>query len=215
MPDFAAQRLNMVEGQVRANDVTDRRIQAAMGQVQRERFVPGRLNSVAYMDRCLEVGPGRYLLDPRSFAKLLHLASIGGDERVLDVGCGSGYSSAVIAQIAAEVVALECNPELTEVARQFLGKHANVAVVNGPLAEGAPANAPFDVIVLNGAAEFIPAALFDQLSEGGRLVAIVSQGGRGLARLYVKSGGAVGERPAFDAQVPVLLGFEKAREFVF
>ena len=215
MSEYAAQRLNMVEGQVRANDVTDRRIQIAMSEIARERFVPERLHPVAYMDRCLEILPGRYILDPRSFSKLVQVAAVEQGDRVLDVGCGSGYSSAVLCRLADEVVALEADPELAAVARQFLSKNANVTIVTGPLPEGAPDKAPFDVIFINGAIEIYPERLLRQLADGGRLVAIVSERGRGQARLYLNANGAIGERNAFDAQVPVLPGFERARVFEF
>jgi protein-L-isoaspartate(D-aspartate) O-methyltransferase len=215
MSEYAAQRLNMVEGQVRANDVTDRRIQGAMAAVARERYVPGHLSPVAYIDRCLEVGSGRYILDPRSFSKLLQLAAIGPGDRALDVGCASGYSAEVLSNLAKEVVALEANSELAAVAREFLASCGNVELVVGALTEGAPDRGPFDVIFLNGAVEFFPDALLGQLAEGGRLVGVLRNAGGCRARLIVNSGGSFSERVAFDADVPTLPGFERVRSFVF
>lgn len=215
MSDFAAQRHNMVEGQVRPNDVTDRRVQHAMATIPRERFVPNHLNVVAYTDNCLEVARGRYLLDPRCFAKLAQLASIGAQDRVLDVGCGSGYSSAVLAQLAREVIALEVDAGLVRIASECLSGISNIEVVQGPLSEGLPDRAPFDVIFLNGTVESRPERLLSQLADGGRLVAVIRENGRGQAHLMLKVGDAMSDRVAFDAQVPILPGFEKTPGFVF
>jgi protein-L-isoaspartate(D-aspartate) O-methyltransferase len=217
MLDTAAQRANMVAAQLRPNDVTDARIRDAMLTVPRERFVPGAMAPVAYMERCIPVGAGRVLLDPRSFAKLLQLAAIRPDDRVLDVGCGTGYSTAVLSLLAGKVVALEENPELAagaEANLRALGV-AHAQVVTGPLVQGCPDRAPFDVIFLNGAIETEPTTLLAQLKDGGRLVAIHRDGAAGHARLYLKHDGAIGERSAFDAQVPLLPGFEKPLSFVF
>jgi len=215
MSEYAAQRLNMVEGQVRANDVTDKRIQDAMASLPRERFVPSRLRSVAYMDNCLEIVRGRWLLDPRCFAKLAHLAGVESSDHVLEVGCASGYSTAVLAHLAKTVVALEEDAELVHIAVEALQGVPNAAVVQGRLADGFSRRAPYDVIFVNGALESRPDVLLRQLKNGGRLVAVIREGGRGQAHLFVNSGGVFSDRVAFDAQVPVLPGFEKAPGFVF
>ena len=215
MSDFAAQRLNMVEGQVRANDVTDRRIQAAMAEIPREDFVPAHLYSVAYMESCLEVAPGRHMLDPRCFAKLAQLASIGAEDHVLDVGGAGGYSAAVLARLAKDVIALEEDSDLVGSASRRLAGIENIRVEQGRLSGGFAQGAPYDVIFVNGALEFAPDALLAQLKPGGRLVAVIRCAGRGQAHLFVKSDGAISSRAAFDAQVPVLPGFEKAKGFVF
>jgi protein-L-isoaspartate(D-aspartate) O-methyltransferase len=215
MSNFAAQRLNMVEGQVRANDVTDRRIQEAMREVPREHFVPSHLINVAYADHCLEIIPGRHILDPRCFAKLLQLASIGGGDHVLDVGCATGYSAAVMARLASDVVALEEDEELVSTAAKRLEKIENLQIAQGRLSSGFHQAAPYDVILVNGALELRPDSLIDQLADGGRLVAVIRNAKRGRAYLFLNNGDALSERPAFEAQVPVLTGFEKAAGFVF
>jgi protein-L-isoaspartate(D-aspartate) O-methyltransferase len=215
MSNFAAQRLNMVEGQVRANDVTDIRIQSAMADIPRERFVAERLNSVAYADSCLEVAPGRHILDPRCLAKLLQLAAIKNSDHVLDVGCASGYSAAILGRLAHDVIAFEENQDLARIAAEQLHEMENVRLVEGALSGGHPQGAPYDVIFVNGALETNPDMLLGQLAQAGRLVAVIRAAGRGRAHLYVKNEGMVSSRAAFDAQVPVLPGFERVEGFVF
>jgi protein-L-isoaspartate(D-aspartate) O-methyltransferase len=217
MLDSATLRANMVASQLRTNDVSEARVRHAMGEVPRESFVPEAAAPLAYMEGCIPLKSGRFLMDPRSFGKLLQLATILPDDVVLDLGCGMGYSSAVLSLIAGSVVALEEDAELAARAEVNLGKLgvANVQVVRGALPNGWPKAAPFDVIVMNGAIEEEPAALLKQLKNGGRLVTIWRDGEAGQARLYVKDDGAVGNRTAFDAKVPVLPGFEKIPCFVF
>lgn len=215
MPDFAQQRLMMVDAQVRTNDVTDARIHGAMLSTPREAFVPDAKQAVAYMDGCVALGDGRALADPRSFAKLAQLAGVKSTDRVLDVGCASGYSAAVLGRLAREVVALERNTKLAGIARDALRVQANVRVVEGDLPAGAAGQGPFDVIFINGALEVRPDALLDQLAEGGRLVCVQRTSAGSAARLYVRHEGAVSERAGFDAQLPVLPGFEKRSSFVF
>lgn len=217
MPDYAAQRQNMVESQVRANDVTDPRIQQAMRDVPRERFVPAAKRAVAYSDVPVEVVANRYLLDPRSFAKLAQLAAIMPDDTVLDVGCTTGYSTAVLSRVAKNVVALEQDADLVRIAIDMLQavRATNAEVVQGSLADGYKAKAPYDVIFVNGAIEAAPEKLLAQLAEGGRLVAIVQKGEQGRATLYVKRQGHVGARADFDATVPLLAGFRQKVGFVF
>ena len=217
MPDTAAQRANMVAAQLRPNDVTDSRLRDAMLVTPRERFVPASFAPVAYMERCIPLGPGRVLLDPRSFAKLLQLADVGPGDRVLDVACGTGYSTAIAAALGREVVGLEEDEELAARAAHNLAALglANARVVCGSLVSGCPDAAPFDVIILNGATEREPESLLGQLSDGGRLVAIQRNGAAGRAVIYLNHEGALGERSAFDASVPVLPGFEKPPRFVF
>ncbi|MEA2825492.1 MAG: protein-L-isoaspartate(D-aspartate) O-methyltransferase [Alphaproteobacteria bacterium] len=217
MLDSAAQRANMVACQLRTNDVSDARVRNAMLDIRRERFVPAAAVPLAYMEGCIALKSGRFLMDARSFGKLLQLATILPDDLVLDLGCGMGYSSAVLSLIAGRVVALEEDAELAGIAEQNLRALGtiNAEVVRGPLAQGWPEAAPFDVIVVNGAIEEEPAGLVKQLKSGGRLVTIWHDGAAGHGRLYVNDDGAVGNRSAFDAQVPVLPGFEKRRSFAF
>lgn len=217
MLDSSAQRANMVASQLRTNDVSDARVRAAMSVVPRERFVPDAVKPLAYAERCVTLKDSRVMLDARSFGKLLQLATILPGDVVLDLGCGTGYSSAVLSLIAGRVVALEEDAELAGAAEQNLRASGtmNAEVVRGPLVQGWPKLAPFDVIVINGGIEVEPTGLVKQLKSGGRLVAIWRDGATGQARLYVNDEGAVGNRSAFDAQVPVLPGFEKRPSFVF
>ena len=221
MTDTRLQRLNMVESQVRPSDVTDRRILKAMLDVPRERFVPASLVALAYMDEALQVNapgsPDRYLLAPRTFAKLVQLAEIGPEAIVLDIGCATGYSTAVLAQLAKRVIAVECDRTLGESAQRALAEQnvTNASVVYGRLNEGAAADAPFDAILLNGAAETIPQALFEQLKDGGRLVAIMKDAQLWRAQVWQRVGGVFDARTAFDAGAPLLPGFERPNGFVF
>lgn len=215
MLDSAQQRANMVATQLRTNDVTDPRLIRAILAVPREAFVPPSLGSLAYMEGCIPLGKGRVLLDPRSFGKMAQLAAIRPEDRVLDVGCGTGYSAAIFSHLAAHVIALEQSPELVEVAVENLRGFAGAEVAAGKLNEGLRGRAPFDVIFLNGAVERAPDDLFEQLANRGRLVCVVRDGAAGHARVYLKEDGAIGERAAFDANLPVLPGFEKTRSFAF
>jgi protein-L-isoaspartate(D-aspartate) O-methyltransferase len=217
MPDYTAQRMNMVESQVRANDVTDIRIHDAMRAVPRERFVPTVKRGVAYADGAIEVVANRYLLEPRTFSKLIQLAQIASTDSVLDVGCATGYSTAVVARLAARVTGLEQDADLVRVASDMAPAvgATNVAIVQGPLADGHRASAPYDAIVVNGAIEAAPEALLGQLAEGGRLVAIVQSGEQSRAHLYLRQNGRIGSRVAFDAWAPLLAGFRQKVGFVF
>ncbi len=220
MVDAATQRQNMVESQVLTSDVTDRRILRAMRELPRERFVPAPMTALAYIDEAVPItppGPGRrWLLAPRVEAKLLQLADIGGDDCVLDVGTGTGYSAAILAGMARTVVALESNEELAAQARRNLADLAvgNVSVVVGELPAGYPSRAPFDAIVLQGAIAAAPEVLFDQLKDGGRLVAVVIANGPGKATIWRRLGRSVDAWGAFDATAPELPGFAKITEFV-
>jgi len=216
MPDYTSQRLNMVESQVRTNDVTNVCIQDAMRQVPRERFLPAAKQAMAYADAVVEVVPGRFLLDPRSFSKLAQLAKVEPSDRILDVGCASGYSTAVLARLGGEIVGVEEDAELVRVAVELLPSLGVTArVVQGRLAEGWAAGAPYDVIFINGAAEEVPERLLSQLAEDGRLVVILRNGPQGQGYLFVREHGRAGNRADFDATVPVLSGFQRQKSFVF
>jgi protein-L-isoaspartate(D-aspartate) O-methyltransferase len=223
MIDYHQRRLNMVDSQVRTSDVTDRRILRAMLEVPREIFAPESLRSMAYMDGPLPATPRgggarmRYLLPPRSFALLAQLAEIEPTERVLDVGCASGYSTAVLARLAQAVVAVESDAALAHAARQNLHTlgAANAMVVENVLTGGAPDAGPYQAILINGAVEQMPPALLDQLADGGRLVAIVADGALRRARIWQRAGKAIADRPAFEADAEILPGFERAPAFVF
>ena len=215
--DYAALRLKMVDGQIRTTDVTNHAILNAFLSVRREAFVAERLKPVAYIDNDVEIAPGRYLMAPSPLAKMLQLAEIGPDDAVLDLGAGTGYVSALLGHIAGSVVALESDAGLAAQARaniEAIGL-SNVTVVEGELPAGCASKAPYDVIVVNGAVEAIPEALFAQLKQGGRLVAVVGRGLSSGARIFVREGGTQSERFAFNASVRMLPGFEKVAEFQF
>ena len=208
----------MVDSQVRPNDVTELRLQAAMETTPRELFLPPRLRDQAYVERELPYGPARRLITARDFSKLVSAAQIAATDVVLDVACGGGYSAAILARLAERVIALEPVPELAESARSALRDAgvANVEIVAGALAEGAPAQAPFDVIIIAAAVERVPERLFDQLKDGGRLAVIERQGGVSRGVVYSKSGGAVASRASFDAATTfVLPGFAAEKAFAF
>lgn len=220
--DAARQRMNMVESQVRPSDVTDRRIMRAMLEVPRELFVPTELKPMAHMDEKIPLtkaspgSPARGLMAPRAFAKLVQLAEIGEGAIVLDVGCATGYSTAVIAKIAQTVVALEVDPALAESAGKTLEQlgHVNAAVVTGSLNNGYASEGPYDAIVVSGAVETVPAVLLDQLKDGGRLVAVMA-GLPPRATVWRRIGRSFDRREAFEAAAPALPGFEVSKDFVF
>ena len=224
MIDFAELRRGMVDGQVRTNDVTDLRIVDAMMDIPRERFVPSQLKSLAYIDDDLQLrpasadGPARFLLEPMVLAKLIQLADVQPDELVLDVAPGTGYSSAILASLSGQVVAVDDVADFVSSANATLTdlSLANVAAVQGSLTAGWPSEAPYDLIFLNGSVEVVPPALLNQLKDGGRLVTVVGHGGAGRAAVFTKvSGDSISERFAFNAAIPALPGFSAPPRFVF
>ena len=220
MTDFAAARRMMVDGQVRPSDITDPRIIAAMFELPRERFVSERRAGIAYLDLDVPVGDGedsRRMLKPMVLAKLIQAAEISGSDRVLDVGCASGYSTALLAQLAGSVVGVEEDPALVRQAEAALAEAGlvNAKVLQGPLATGAASEGPYDVIVMQGATEIVPVALFDQLHDGGRLVCVFGRSQAGKGMIYRLIEGEFSGRPLFDAAAPLLPGFAQRPEFVF
>ena len=223
MIDFRQQRLNMVESQVRPSDITDGRIIRAMLEVPREAFVPDEFASIVYSDGAVPVrsraggAAQRHLLPPRTLAKLIQLARMGPQSVVLDAGCATGYSTAVLARLAGRVVALEADPALARAAEAHLREvgTGNAVVIEGPLADGAPAEAPFDAILLNGAVPAVATRLLQQLGEGGRLVAMLSEGPLCRAYVWQRSGTTIDRQPAFEGAAEPLPGFEVPAKFVF
>ncbi|KUM27890.1 protein-L-isoaspartate O-methyltransferase [Mesorhizobium loti] len=221
--DFSERRVKMVDGQIRTTDVTSAPLIEAMLSVPREAFVGAGQRDLAYIDEDIRVSGGangsgaRYLMEPSPLAKLLQLAEISDSDSVLDVGCGPGYSAALLSRIAKSVVALESDPALAEAAKSTLSTLAcqNVTVVTGPLPQGHAGNAPYDVIFIGGSVEEVPAALLGQLAEDGRLVVVEGQGNSGVARLFFKAGGVVTGRRAFNAAIKPLPGFERVHAFEF
>ena len=215
MSEFATRRVMMVDTQVRPSDVTKFPIIDAMLQVPRETYVPRDRREAAYVGENLDIGGGRVVLEPRTLAKLLDALDIQPTEMVLDLGCGLGYSSAVIARLADAVVALEEDAGLADEAQRLLSVEGvdNAAVVAGPLVQGAPKHAPYDVITVQGGVETVPEALLAQLKDGGRIGAVFMDGPLGTAKVGYKIDGAMSWRAVFNAAAPVLDGFRKARGF--
>lgn len=221
MIESATQRLNMVESQIRPSDVVDRRIPAAMLAMPREKFVPAASQPVAYRDDLIRIGEpgkaGRFLLAPRVLAKLIQHLEIEDGDLVLDIGCATGYSTALLAQLAQTVVGLECDATLAEQAGATIREADidNAVVVSGALEAGHAVEGPYDAILLNGAVHDIPAELLDQLKDGGRLVAIQIDDGWGRAKQWRRLNDAFSAIWLFDAAAPVLPGFEHEEEFTF
>ena len=218
MIDHAAARRNMVSGQIITNRVTDERLIDAMAEIPRERFVPHAKRGVAYVDEDVEIASGRYLMEPMVLARLVQEADISADDMVLDVGCGTGYASAVMARLAATVIALDADEPLTAEAEQALSAVGadNAIAVTGPLAEGYASQAPYDVILLGGAIDHLPQALADQLAEGGRIVGVLREPGMlGQATLWARHRGVLSSRSLFEASLPPLPGIARPVSFEF
>lgn len=219
--DFSELRVKMVDGQVRTTDVTSAPLLEAMLVVPREAFVGAAQRDLAYIDEDIRIATGadgaRYLMEASPLAKLIQLAEIKPTDSALDVGCGTGYASAILSRLARSVVALESDSALAETARTTLSSLgcSNVTVVQGALPQGHAAQAPYDVIFVGGSVTEVPVPLLDQLAEGGRLVAVEGQGNSGLARLFFKAGGVVTGRRAFNAAIKPLPGFERIHAFEF
>jgi protein-L-isoaspartate(D-aspartate) O-methyltransferase len=215
MSEFASRRVMMVDTQVRPSDVTKFPIIDAMLSVPRETYVPDDKREAAYVGENLTLKPGRVVLEARTFAKLLDALDIQPGELVLDIGCGLGYSAAVIARLAETVVAVEEDEALAADAQRLLSEENvdNAVVVTGALAEGSAKCAPYDVITIEGGVEAVPEAVLAQLKDGGRIGAVFMDGAVGTVRIGYKSAGRVTWRPVFNAAAPVLSGFRQPRGF--
>lgn len=216
--DFAKARQNMVESQLRTNRVIDPAIVDAMGTVPREEFVPENLATVAYVDEDLPLGDGRFLMEPMVFGRLLQEAHPNSDDAVLLIGGGSGYAAVVLAKLCGAVFVLECDSGVAaRTSTLFSSQSAdNVVVVEGPLEKGWSDEAPYSLILFDGAVAEVPQSILDQLGENGRIVAVVAaDNGPGRATLFEKRGGIISRRALFDANTPVLADFAKSAGFVF
>ena len=221
MTNFEILRQRMVDNQIRVSDVTDHRVIRAFAQTPRELFVPSAQKPFAYGDRDIPIAGGetgeRFLLAPMVLAKMIQALQIESTNVVLDIGCGSGYCAAILAQLAGSVVAVEEEGALVSAAEanlQSLG-FDNVAILQGKTIDGLASEGPFDAILISGGVEEVPEALNEQLNDCGRLVAVVMSGRMGQARLYERAGSHISECALFDAYAPILPGFTKTRGFVF
>jgi protein-L-isoaspartate(D-aspartate) O-methyltransferase len=216
--DYQTARQHMVDSQVRPNDVTDLRIQTAMEQTPREAFLPVELRDQAYVEREIAYAPGRQLLRARDFAKLVAAAAPQPGEIVLNAVCGSGYSTAILAQLVEMVVAIESDEKLASAAQETLASlgFSNAAVITGDSWEGAPDQGPFDLIFVGGAIEKQPDNLLAQLKDGGRLATILRKGGISRGGVYRRSGEAIAFAEVFDAATSAVIpGFDQPKSFVF
>jgi len=215
MSDFAARRTTMVDTQVRPSDVTKFPVIDAMLSIPREEFVPANRRAVAYSGENLDIGHGRVLLEPRTLSKMVDALDIQPDELVLNLGCGYGYSAAVMSRMAEAVVAIEDSAELAAEAQTRLNDNGffNVAVIQADLTAGAPKQGPYDVILIEGAIEEVPAAILEQLRDGGRIAALFREGALGVARIGHQLNGRITWRYSFNANAPMLPGFGRARGF--
>lgn len=215
MTDFAQRRTMMVDTQVRPNDVTSYPVIDAMLHVPREQFVPESRRDVAYVGENLDLAPGRVLLEPRTLGKMMELLDLQTSDLVLHVGCGLGYSAAVMARIAEAVVTVEEDDAMAAEAQARLAAQDvfNVVVIKDALTAGCTSQAPYDAMLIEGAIEEMPATLADQLRDGGRVIAMFNEGNLGVVRIGHKLDGRISWRFAFNAGAPLLAGFKIARGF--
>lgn len=218
MTDFALARRNMIDGQLRPNRVTNAQLLAAIGELPRERFLPEATRSVAYADEDVPLGNGRYSMEPMVLARLIQALQSRPEDRAMVVAAGRGYGAALLARLVHSVVTVESDPVLAAAAAQT-AKELGITGIRqtvGKLEQGA-APGPYDVILIEGAVQLVPQAIFDQLAEGGRLTTIVAgpPGALGVAQLFMKEGGAASARPLFDAGTPCLPGFAPPPRFTF
>lgn len=216
MTDYAHRRTMMVDTQVRPNEVTSYPVIEAMLNVPREQFVPESRRDVAYADGNIDLSPGRVLLEPRTLGKMIDILNLQNSDLVLDIGCGFGYSAALMARIAEAVVAVEEDSDMAAEAESRLAAQDvfNVAVVKGALNQGCASQGPYDAILVEGAVEEIPEAVTEQLNEGGRIIALFLDGNLGAVKFGRKLDGRVNWRFSFNAGAPILPGFTRERAFV-
>lgn len=215
MTDYEKARITMVDNQIRTTDVTSHSVLKAFLAVSREAFVPDACKAIAYIDSDVEVAPGRYIMEASPLAKLLQAANVTRSDAVLEIGSGSGYTAALLSHLAGSIVAVESDEALVNSATAALAPYENVHLVKGDLEAGSQAEGPYDLIFVNGAIEEVPTVLFEQLRDGGRMIAVVGYGNAAYATLFAKERGAVSATPLFNCSIRPLPGFRKAKEFVF
>jgi protein-L-isoaspartate(D-aspartate) O-methyltransferase len=219
MTDFALARRNMIDGQLRPNRVTNAQLLAAIGELPRERFLPEATRSVAYADDDVPLGNGRYLMEPMVLARLIQTLQSRPEDRAMVVASGTGYGTALLARLVHTTVAVESDPTLAAAAERT-AKELGITGVRrtiGKMEQGCAEQAPYDVILIEGAVQLVPQAIFDQLAEGGRLTTVIAgpPGASGVAQLFMKEGGMASGRPLFDSGTPSLPGFAPPPRFTF
>ncbi len=215
--NFKTLRKIMLDNQVRPVGVTSLSLLESLGEIKREKFVPENKIALSYSDMDIKLNSdNRYLMASASFAKLAQLADVKKDDIVLVVGCGSGYSVAVLSLLANAVVGIEQDEKLAEKANETLSNLniGNGVVLNKDITKGVPSEAPFDVILLEGEVDEVPATLFRQLRDGARLVAVIAGDNIGKASIFVKSKNDISSRVAFDVKVPRLPILKKEAPFI-
>ncbi|MGH1376899.1 MAG: protein-L-isoaspartate O-methyltransferase family protein [Alphaproteobacteria bacterium] len=220
MKNFEQARTNMVDGQIHTAGVIDDGILDAFLTVPREQFVPEKLKGIAYSDEDIDIGQGRHLLEPITHARMLQMVDVCKDDVVLDIGCGAGYSSAILSPLVTTVIAVEHNKRQMDKAIKQWDSHGicNVVLIDDELAHGNPKHAPYSLIIINGAVSKVPDAIFQQLNNNGRLVTVIKNQNSvmGTVTLFRKGGnGEISSKALFEAGTPFLKGFEVASEFVF
>lgn len=217
MLDAAQARFNMVENQLRPNRITDERLLAAMGKVPREAFVPPRLRAAAYGDEDLRLDEGQWLPEPMALATLIQAAGIGPGDKVLIVGCSTGYTAAIASELCRAVVALLDDQQALDATRRRVQEieAARIELVCGSAVSGVPAQAPFDAIIVVGAIEIVPDGLLAQLAEGGRLVTVTLGGRAGRLTVFERINGAIGSTTPADTNMPLLPAFRRPATFAF
>ncbi|MDN5249454.1 protein-L-isoaspartate O-methyltransferase [Bartonella sp. TP] len=218
--DFLTFRINMVNNQLRTVDITDPCILNVFSTTRREDFVPANMADLAYIDediRLVDVATARYLMEPGPLAKLLQLAAVKKTDSVLHIGAATGYATEIISKLAEKVIAVEEEPSLLSSAAKILEQHNcnNVIFIGGQLTAGCEREGPFDVIFIEGAVDFVPNALFEQLKENGRLIVVEGNYKNGVAKLYLKENGVVSSRVAFNLNVKELPGFARPEAYAF
>ncbi len=214
--DFAKSRQNMVESQLRTNKITNDKILLAMREISRENFVPSNLQNIAYIDNNIEIADGHFMMAPMDLARIMQSCQIKDDDNILIIGSSSGYSAAVASRLASSVFAIESNEKLANLSENILTEMAmdNVVIKNASLSDGWQKQAPFDVILFDGAVDSIPDNIIGQLAEGGRMVAIIKQNDLiGIATVFKKQNGHISKYHLFDANVKSLNEFKNKDVF--
>ncbi|NVK18247.1 MAG: protein-L-isoaspartate O-methyltransferase [Methylocystaceae bacterium] len=216
--DYALSRFNMIEGQIKTNRVTDPYVLDAMADVPREAFVPAAKKGVAYIDDAIKVAKGRFMMEPMVLARMLEAAELSENDIVLDIGCNTGYSTAVLAKIVSTVVGLESDQDLADQASKNLESVGidNAVIVSGDLHAGVEKQAPFDVIIFNGSINEVPDSIKNQLSDGGRMVVVTAgKATMSTVSVYTRNNEIFSKRDVLEAGVAVLPGFEEKKGFSF